>query len=150
MRKVLFFLGCLLLCLVIFKEERVDSVFSSDTFSYHIYELTFENKELSTRNFKDYFMDYKIIFVQVYLSDIYKHKIPSQIYPFVMHQSIEQNISRLEKKYIDLLEYIGYRKEALKVTMNGLFIKKVTLYCTNENIVILQQSFPNVQWLQKD
>lgn len=148
MKKVVaLLLCCLLINLIMGKKEKIVSVFEEESTQYHLYELTFENKQLSTLNMGTYFSNYKIIAIEPYISSVYKYKMRSiEHYSFIQHQSVDQNITKFQHDYIDMLEQLGYRKEALKVQMNGVFINKIIIYIEFKDISHLQQAFPTLKW----
>jgi len=146
MKKVFVLYVLLFLIIFIFPHDRVEYAFKENTQGYYKYEISFENKEISTWNFEEYFKDYKILTIYPAISEVYKKRFPFISYSFNTYLTFSKNINKLKEKYIAALEGLGYRKEALKIKTSGIFIEKIVVYSEETEIINLKHNFPKLQY----
>lgn len=130
-----------LLLIYIVSLERTDYAFKESIEGAHIYELVLTEQQVSTRNFEIYFSNYQVISIFPKISAIYQNQFPFSKYSFDIYRTIEQNILQFQNKYINTLEDLGYRKEALKIMASGIPINKVVIYSDEEGISKLKNHF---------
>lgn len=131
-----FFVGLfvLLLCSMNFKKELIATVNLSPNYeAYDVYELKFDIKQLSTKNFTKYINNVKVISIKPFINELYIDKLNFTEYKF-NHLSIQSNINRFSNYFIELLNSNGYKQDALKGSIEGVFIKKVVVYGTIQEI----------------
>lgn len=126
--------------------DNAVEVFLEDDSFYSIYELNFDNKTLSTKNLLIYFSDMTIVSITPYINDIYANKINFKVYSFEPF-SIKTNIDHFSLKFIKMLEELGYKGEALKAKLNGIYIKSLVVYCNNNGLNILKEKI-NFDYVQ--
>lgn len=135
------------LLITFYRKDNIESVFNEYREGYYIYEFSFENQELNTFNFENYFLNYKVISITPYISPFYNKRLSNlENYRFSPHQSIAKNITNFEIQFVDALEEIGFRKEALKVKTSGISIIKVIVSVEQADIIEIQRNFPNVHY----
>lgn len=149
MKKVIVLL-VICITIVFFSKEKVEYAFKENIEGYYRYELSFENQELSTLNFENYFSNYQVLTIFPEISLLYKNRFPFLNYSFDTYRSISDNLFRFQDKYIDTLENLGYRKEALKIRTSGIGIEKVVIYSEEKDIINLRQKFLKLQYRRLD
>lgn len=134
MKKFFVCLFVLLLCSMNFKKELIATVNLSPNYeAYDVYELKFDIKQLSTKNFTKYINNVKVISIKPFINELYIDKLNFTEYKF-NHLSIQSNINRFSNYFIELLNSNGYKQDALKGSIEGVFIKKVVVYGTIQEI----------------
>ncbi|MEG2322042.1 MAG: hypothetical protein RSB71_00935 [Bacilli bacterium] len=136
MKKVLIIV--LLLFLISFEKEETAFVLKQTNNEFQKYEITFEDKVISTNNFKKYFKN-NIISISPYVNNLY-NKLINLNYQFD-YRSMDGNLTKFKNKYIKTLEEKGFKKDALEAKLNGIFIKKVILYSSSKDISYLNSQF---------
>lgn len=110
------------------------------------YEIVFTNRELTTRNFIEYFNNYKVISISPYINPLYKGKA-TNIYKYTFdYTNISSNLNKFEQRYITFLEQKGYKQESIKIRLNGIVIEKVVLYSEEKDVLDLKVHFPKLQY----
>lgn len=132
MLKKLSLLSIILLSLLLlnFKKEKTELVYSeknSDTDYRQIY-LLFENNNLNTNNFNDYFKDIKVLKVYPYINPIYAGKIKANYNYSFTRENYELDLEKFKNNYINKLREIGLQNEANNCQMSGVIINKVLIY----------------------
>lgn len=136
MKKLLLCLLCLFLVSSNKSYETI-FVFNENDNSYKFYEISFLNKCVSTKNLDKYFEDIEIISVSPFINELYADKINFERYNFEQI-SRERNITRFSNKFISILEKNNYKNDALKAKINGIYIKKIVVYCSCDKINLLK------------
>lgn len=119
-----------------FKEKTV-TTFKVEDNSYALYELSFNEKIINTNNFNSYFKDLKVISITPFINEIYVDKINFKEYKFNPISNYN-NLDKFNKLFINMLDNNGYKSDALNSTINGIYIKKITLYCSMDDIEIIR------------
>lgn len=138
------FIACFGIYLGISKEDLA-TTFSDTETSYSMYILTFPNKNISTNNFEDYFNNFKVVWIEPYINDLYKTILQNyKVYQFE-DISVKSNINRFKNNYVAVLENSGYRSESLKYKIDGVIIERTMIYCTDKDIERIINKIENVQ-----
>jgi len=114
-----------------------------------LYILEFPNKNISTENFLDYFNNIKVIYIKPYLNNSYKKLIQNYVYNFDLI-STKSNINKFKNNFIKKLEDNNFRKEAINYKIEGIKIKEIMIYCSNQQIDILNNLIENVYIIKSD
>lgn len=138
------FFVCLFVLLLLYnmnlKKEVATVVSLSPNYeAYDVYELKFDIKQLSTKNFTKYISNIKVISIKPFINELYINKINFAEYKF-NHLSIQSNINRFYNYFTELLNSNGYKQDALKGSIEGFFIKRVVVYGTIQEIESLKNN----------
>lgn len=146
MKKVFILCVLFLFTICFYSKEKIEYAFKESVQGYYRYEIQFENKEVSTLNFEEYFKNYKILTIYPSISEVYRNRFPFTDYTFNSYQTFSQNLNKFLEKYVATLENLGYRKEALKARTGGIFIEKVIIYSDEEAIINIKHNFPKLKY----
>lgn len=145
MKKILLIVLILGLLLFVPKDDIVP-VFKEVDVGTNQYEIVFTNRELTTKNFIEYFNNYKVISIHPYINPLYKEKA-TNIYKYTFdYTNISSNLNKFEQRYITFLEQKGYKQESIKIRLNGIVIEKVVLYSEEKDVLDLKVHFPKLQY----
>lgn len=128
MKKLIALLIILLMMFLYPKQKETIMTFLELDDSYHIYDITMDN--LNTKNIMDYFNDDTILFIMPSINKIYMHEEIK--YPFNTEKSITYNINNFKEYYLSLVD--NYYGEKEKYILNGIPIKKITIYMSSERL----------------
>ena len=144
MKKVLFiFILVFVLFFNILADEEIKPVFNEIDSEYSLYILTFKNKNISTKNFNNYFNEIDTIWVEPYINDLY-NKLGNYRYSFE-YLSCQENINKMLNMFIKKFENSNYKSQILKIKIDGLLINKIMIYSNNSEIEKLTKNIENVE-----
>lgn len=134
----------LVLLLNISLKEDTQLVFNEED-GFNFYKITLQDKILSTKKIEEYFSNVEILTLTPYVNPLYKNQILEQSFQFDT-VSISKNVFNLTNKYIYLLQKNGYVKDVIKIKLDGMYIKNMIVYCSEEMIVHLKNKIPTLQY----
>lgn len=132
------------------ENETTKSVFNEEEIEYSLYILKFPNKNISTENFSNYFNSLKVIWIKPYMEYSYKNDMSKySVYNFDM-TSIKSNINKFKNNFIKKLDEKNYKKYALNYKIEGIKIEEMMIYCSNNQIEIINNQIENVDIIKSD
>lgn len=147
MKKVFFVLALFVLLLNVSDKRPTMTAFNSLE-GFGRYNVVFTDRTFSTKQLKNHFKDISIISVTPFYSPMFQNKIIEKSYSFDTI-SIDKNINRFIQNQIYNLEKMGFPTEANKVQINGVYIKKMVIYCNQKDIENLKNQIPNLEYQEK-
>ena len=124
MKKIILIFIIFIFIYLINVKEEVTPTFSEINSDYNFYILEFDNN-ISTNNFDEYFKNINVIWLEPYISPLYK-QIKTR-YQF-------KDINKFKEEFINLLIKKGYRSNAINLKISGVKIKKIKVYCSKSDI----------------
>jgi len=116
---------------------------------YAIYNISFNNININSNNFMDYFIDFKMKIMGIYpkINPIYENKIKDyvQYYSF-NNKSIESNLSNFVNYYTNILSKNGLNNELEKIHFTGIKISKVKVYASLDEIKKIKSIYKNLTY----
>ncbi len=140
MKKVFVIFIVILILFIISNQEKVSTVMSIESDNdYNEYYLSFDENEITTKNFLDIFKDKKILEIYPYINVSYESKVSDKLkkYQFDFN-SIKNNIDKFEYNYINFIKRLGFYTESVKLKINGISIKKVKMITNIEEINVIK------------
>lgn len=127
----------------VFKEVE-----SNKATSYHTYEITFKEHQMTTKALPDFIRNLQVIQIEPYVNPIYKSKISLEIqsYSFTSDTLI-QNIQNFTQKYNQELKIHGFYTDLSKQQITGISIHKIEIFCGSNEIGKLNQNV--IEFVQK-
>lgn len=143
MKKITILLIVILVSLIINIESNTEMVFNEFLEKTNIYEITFTNN-LSTNNFLKYFSDVKIIWIKPKMNTLYADKLIKYNKYYFKEVSNDKNIDKFKKDYIDYIDKLGYKNEALKLQISGVMIDKMKLYLNDDQLIYINDVLTDI------
>lgn len=123
----------ILICLISpLKSDKVKLVFNELDNNYKIYRVDTDN--INTNNISKYFNQYTILSITPDINPIYKKAININTYRFDNNKTIKTNVKEFSDIYIDILKDLALDSEVQKCFYNGIKIKQVEVYITNNQL----------------
>lgn len=145
MKKILIvFLILILLLIINVDNTNTITVFDETLELSNLYEITFANS-LSTNNFLNYFSDIKVIWIKPKMNILYENQLNKYNKYFFKETTNEKNINNFKKEYINYINNLGYRVEALKLQTSGIMIEKIKVYITSEQLSYIKKVFVDIK-----
>ena len=150
MKKIYFlFLSVILLFLVFINNsnnlfEKQETVFKEDNYDEDHYYISFKSTNCSTLNLLSYFDNLDIELEVIYPKNnliIDDEKINKELFSFSY-----STISNLTNSYLYVLEKYGLEEDIEKIRLYGIIISKVKIDSTKENLNLLLEKFPDLQY----
>lgn len=108
--------------------------------------LLFENNNLNTNNFMNYFKNIEVIKIYPYINPVYANKIKANYsYSFTKENYI-YDLQKFTSIYLEKLRSLGLMKDSNKYQIKGVIINKVLVYCNLDIIKDKFQDFNNIKY----
>lgn len=120
--------------------ENTKLVFNEDN---NLYQITFVNS-LSTNNFLDFFNNSKVIWIKPRINILYKDKLVKYNKYYFKDISNEKNINNFKKEYINYLNKLGYKNEALNLNTSGIMIDKIKVYLDDDELNFINDNLVDI------
>lgn len=137
MKKLLLVILVFLFISLINKDE-VKLVFNEQEESYNIYEINFKNN-INTKDLS-IFDNITVISITPKIDEKYKDKF-SIVYTFEPNLKLETNVNRFINSYINKMNELNYKNEAISAKINGVNIESIVIYTSLDQIKNLQSVF---------
>ena len=144
MKKLALLISFLLLFLLINIDDDTITVFNEDIEYSNFYEISFINN-LSTNNFLDYFSNSKVIWIKPKMNILYEEKLSKYNKYYFKNVSNYKNINTFKNEYIDYINSLGYKNEALKLKTSGIMIERIKVYSNDEELNYIKNSFIDIK-----
>jgi len=128
----------LILFLIKIDYNDTQNVFYEKIEYSNLYEITCLNN-ISTNNFNNYFKNIKVIWIKPKINNLYKDKLLKFNKYYFKDISNNKNIENFKNDYINYLNKIGYKSEALKLKTSGVMIEKIKVYLNEEDLIYIKQ-----------
>lgn len=106
-----------------YKKDIIKPVFNDKTYSSYIIDISCDS--ITTRNINKYITD-EIDAVYPYVLNIKR-----QWFFIDKNISFEKNMNKLEKKYINYLNYLAKKEDALNIELEGIKLGKIKIMTNN-------------------
>jgi len=126
MYKVLVIL--LLIWLLLIPTKQTKTVFSEINNDYNTFEVYFD-KSINVKELNNY--NFQILTIYPYINPLYINKV-SNLTSYSFHDKLDTD--KFTNYYIDQLEKKGYKQEAIKAKINGVYVSKMRVYTTEDNL----------------
>lgn len=108
--------------------------------------LLFENNNLNTNNFMNYFKNIEVIKIYPYINPVYANKIKANYsYSFTKENYI-YDLQKFTSIYLEKLRSLGLMKDSNKYQIKGVIINKVLVYSNLDIIKDKFQDFNNIKY----
>jgi len=128
----------LILFLIKIDYNDTQNVFYEKIEYSNLYEITCLNN-ISTNNFNNYFKNIKVIWIKPKINNLYKDKLLKFNKYYFKDISNNKNIENFKNDYINYINKIGYKSEALKLKTSGVMIEKIKVYLNEEDLIYIKQ-----------
>lgn len=144
MKKIISIIALMLILYVNIEKEEIQSVFDEKVEYSNFYEITFLNN-ISTNNFLNYFKNMKIIWIKPKINILYENNIKKYKKYYFKQISNEKNIKIFKNEYINYINKLGYKNEALKLQTSGIMIEKIKIYLTKEELSYIKKELIDIK-----
>ncbi len=127
------------------KTKLVYNEISNDNEYNQIY-LLFEDKNLTTNNFNDFFKNIKVLKVYPYINPIYAGKIKANYNYEFNWENHNYDLEKIKNDFISKLKNIGLTNEANEYQINGVVINKVLIYSNLGKIKNIFKNYNNIKY----
>lgn len=152
----LLFLFTLLNVIIFVGQDKATPVFnyldidlSNEGKNYDIYTLSFNDININTNNFDNYFNKLKLKILGIYpeINSLYVDKLKTNINYFAFtNKDNSNNIEKFTLLYFDILSSYGFSNEIEKTHFNGIKIAKVKMYTSIDVINKLVSKYPSITY----
>jgi hypothetical protein len=132
----------LIILLLIFNNSNKSITVFNET--SNLYEITFINN-LSTDNFLSYFNDIKVIWIKPRMNILYEDQLKKYNKYYFKEMTNNKNINAFKKEYINYINNLGYKNEAIKLQTSGIMIEKIKVYMNSEELSYIKMSLNDIK-----